>query len=678
MTLDFDTCYRAVLARDARFDGRFFTGVTSTGIYCRPICPARTPARRNMRFFPHPGAAEAAGFRACRRCRPETSPGSPDWNVRADLAARAVRLIADGYVDEHGVTGLADRLAVTERHLRRLLLAELGAGPLALARTTRLQTARRLLAETSMPVTDIAFASGFASVRQFNASFQESYGQPPSALRQRAAAAARSGQHGPGPVGRQAGEVAGPPAGRTGGRTSARPAGEPAGPGAGRAGGHGAGQPEGTWLTLRLACRQPLDSRALLDFLALRAVPGIEQVSGNSYRRTVHTPGGPGVIELRLPAAVAENSRGGARGRGGSHGDGGPGDGGAGDGGAGDGGAAGGGGDGGTARPGGPIAGQVLLRARLPRLRGLGQVVSRCRQLLDLDADPQAINAVLTADDLLAPLVAARPGLRVPGTYDGFELAVRAVLGQQVSLAAARTFASRIAARYGGRLPAPTSDPVDGVAGAHGAGADLPGTDLAGTGLAGTDLAGTDLAGTDHAGTDHAGTDHAGTDHAGTDHAGAGPREGGGTGAAAGPAAGEPTLLFPQAADLAGADLSGLGLTTARQATLRALATAVASGGLALDQGADPEETAAQLAALPGIGPWTVAYILMRAVGDPDAFPAGDLGLRRALERLGGDPGMARRWRPWRAYAAVHLWAWEAGHAAGQTSRAAGTSHPCR
>lgn len=569
MTLDFDTCYRAVLARDTRFDGRFFTGVTSTGIYCRPICPARTPARRNMRFFPHPGAAEAAGFRACRRCRPETSPGSPDWNVRADLAARAVRLIADGYVDEHGVTGLADRLAVTERHLRRLLLAELGAGPLALARTTRLQTARRLLAETSMPVTDIAFASGFASVRQFNASFQESYGQPPSALRRRAA--------------------------------------EVTGPAAGHAAGHGVGQPEGTWLTLRLACRQPLDGGALLDFLALRAVPGIEQVSGNSYRRTVHTPGGPGVIELRLPAAAEGSRAGGARDGGGS-------------------------GAGGRDRRGGPVPGQVLLRARLPRLRGLGQVVSRCRQLLDLDADPQAINAVLAADELLAPLVAARPGLRVPGTYDGFELAVRAVLGQQVSLAAARTFASRIAARSGGRLPEPTGDPVDpagdpvdGVAGAH-----VSGAHLAAAGLAG-----------------------------------AGPRKSGGARAAAGPADSEPTLLFPRAADLADADLSGLGLTTARQATLRALATAVAGGGLALDQGADPEATAARLSELPGIGPWTVAYILMRAVGDPDAFPASDLGLRRALERLGGDPGMARRWRPWRAYAAVHLWAWEADQAAG-------------
>ncbi|HEY1324579.1 MAG TPA: Ada metal-binding domain-containing protein, partial [Streptosporangiaceae bacterium] len=186
MALDFDTCYRAVAARDPRFDGRFFTGVTSTGIYCRPICPARTPARRNMRFFPHAGAAEAAGFRACRRCRPEASPGSPDWNARADLAARAVRLIADGYADEHGIGGLARRLAVTERHLRRLLRAELGATPIGLARTARLQTSRRLLAETDMPVTEIAFASGFASIRQFNASFREAYGRPPTALRARA------------------------------------------------------------------------------------------------------------------------------------------------------------------------------------------------------------------------------------------------------------------------------------------------------------------------------------------------------------------------------------------------------------------------------------------------------------------------------------------------------------
>jgi AraC family transcriptional regulator, regulatory protein of adaptative response / DNA-3-methyladenine glycosylase II len=502
MTLDFDTCYRAVLARDPRFDGRFFTGVTSTGIYCRPICPARTPARRNMRFFPHAGAAEAAGFRACRRCRPEASPGSPDWDVRADLAGRAVRLIADGCVDEHGVTGLAQRLAVTERHLRRLLLAELGAGPLALARTMRLQTARRLLAETSMPITDIVFASGFSSVRQFNASFQECYGQPPSALR---LAAGNGGQ---------------PTAASTGGRG-------PAGPD---------GAAEGTWLTLRLACREPLDAAGLLAFLRARAIPGVEAVAGDRYARTIRAPGGPGIIELVVPTGGQQRHRPGSR--------------------------------------------QVLLRVQLPRLRGLGQVVSRCRQLFDLDADPQPIAAVLAADEALAPLVSARPGLRVPGAYDGFELAVRAVIGQQVSVAGARTLAGRLAARFGTRLELPNAP------------------------------------------------------------------------------AGAPTLLFPRAADLAEADLSGLGLTTGRQRTLRALAVAAATGQLQLDHGADPEETAARLGELPGIGPWTIAYVLMRAVGDPDAFPASDLGLRRALGRLGCEPGRPERWRPWRAYAALHLWTW--------------------
>jgi AraC family transcriptional regulator, regulatory protein of adaptative response / DNA-3-methyladenine glycosylase II len=485
MTLDFDTCYRALQARDPRFDGRFFTAVTSTGIYCRPICPARTPARRNIRFYPHAGAAEAAGFRACRRCRPEASPGSPEWNTRADLTGRAVRLIADGYVDEHGVDGLARRLAVTERHLRRLLVTELGAGPLALARTARLQTARRLLAETSMPVTEIAFASGFSSVRQFNASFTEAYGGPPSSLRF---------------VLRQ------PPRAQ-----------------------------DGTWLTLRLACREPFDGEALLAFLAARAIPGVEQVPGHRYARTIRAAGGPGLMELTLPARPAGTEQASRR--------------------------------------------HVLLRVRLPGLRGVGRVVSRCRQLLDLDADTCAITAALAADDVLAPLVAARPGLRVPGAYDGFELAVRAVLGQQVSVPAASTLTGRLAARFGTRL----AEPV-----------------------------------------------------------------------------GCPSVVFPAPADLAEADLSGLGLTAARQATLRELATAVASGELALDHGADPEETAARLSELPGIGPWTVAYILMRAVGDPDAFPATDLGLRRALRDLGCQATRAERWRPWRAYAAVHLWTWHA------------------
>jgi AraC family transcriptional regulator, regulatory protein of adaptative response / DNA-3-methyladenine glycosylase II len=510
VTLDSDTCYRAVMARDPRFDGRFFTGVTSTGIYCRPVCPARTPARANMKFFAHAGAAEAAGFRACRRCRPETSPGSPEWNVRADLAARAVRLIADGYVDAHGISGLAARLAVTQRHLHRLLVAELGTGPLALARTARLQTARRLLAETAMPITDVAFASGFSSVRQFNASVLESSGRTPSELR------ARARRTGPGGAGAR--DMAGTP---------------------------------GTWLTLRLACREPFDAAAWLGFLAARAIPGVEQVSAERYTRTIRTATGPGIIEL-IP------------------------------------------------RPG---QGHVLLRARLTRLGAVAPVVGRARRLLDADADPAAIGAALAADDLIAPLVRARPGLRVPGAYDGFELAVRAVLGQQVSVAAASTFAGRLASRYGVPLPpdattdvptGPVTEAADDAIPARAA--SLPGL----------------------------------------------------------------SVVFPGPEMLADADLADLGLTTARQRTLRALADATASGRLVLDPGADPAEVAARLAELPGIGPWTIGYILMRSAADPDAFPEADLGLRRGLARLGAPSGHAARWRPWRAYGAMHLWSWPA------------------
>ena len=506
MTLDPDTCYRAVVARDPRFDGRFFTAVTSTGIYCRPICPARTPARRNMRFFAHAASAETAGFRACRRCRPEASPGSPEWNVRADLAARAVRLIADGYVDSHGIGGLAARLAVTQRHLHRLLVAELGAGPQALARTARLQTARRLLAETGMPITEVAFASGFSSVRQFNASVRESSGRSPSELR------ARARRTGPG--GQGARDSAGAP---------------------------------GTWLTLRLAYREPFDATEWLSFLAARAIPGVEHVTRDRYARSVPTAAGPGIIEL-IP------------------------------------------------RPG---QGHVLLRARLSGLGAVSPVVARARRLLDADADPAAIGAALATDGLLAPLVRARPGLRVPGAYDGFELAVRAVLGQQVSVAAASTFAGRLAAQHG--TPLAADGPMDAA---------VPGPmDAAAPGPAGQP----------------------------------GPR-----------------VVFPGPDVLAEADLTGLGLTTARQRTLRALAAAAASGRLTLDPGADPGEIAARLAGLPGIGPWTIGYILMRAAADPDAFPEADLGLRRALARLGAPAGHPRRWRPWRAYAAMHLWTWPA------------------
>ena len=363
------------------------------------------------------------------------------------------------------------------------VVAELGAGPLAPARSMRMQTARRLLAETTMPITEIVFASGFSSVRQFNATFVESYGMPPSALRPELRR--------PAPTGGKAG-------------------------------------PDSAWLTLKLACRDPFDGAALLDFLELRAVPGVEQVTGNRYVRTIRAPGGPGLIELTMPDDLGAGAQPGPR--------------------------------------------HALLRARLPRLRAERSAAERPRRSR-------------------AALVAARPGLRVPGMYDGFELAVRAVLGQQVSVLAARTMAGRLADRFGTRLQMPDRSP---------------------------------------------------------------------------------SVLFPGPADLADADLSGLGLTTARQATLRALGAAVAGGTLELDHGADPQQTAARLAELPGIGPWTISYILMRAVGDPDAFPASDLGVRRALDRLGGSTAQADRWRPWRAYAAVHLWTWSAGTpATGHGSRPA-------
>ena len=533
MALDFDTCYRAVVARDARFDGRFFTAVTSTGIYCRPICPARTPAQGNLRFFAHAGAAEAAGFRACRRCRPEASPGSPDWNTRADLAARAVRLISSGYVDSRGISGLAARLGVSERHLHRLLVAELGAGPLALARTARLQTARRLLAETDMPITDIAFASGFTSVRQFNATVLESAHATPSQL-------------------------------RAGARRTATPRPGPGGPGGGPG---GAVDGPGTWLALRLACREPFASAGLLDFLRARAIPGVEQVTADRYARTVRTAAGAGLIEL-IPQ---------------------------------------------------PGQGHTVLRVQLDSLTGLGQVVYCARRLLDADADPVPIGAALAADPVIGPLVRARPGLRVPGAYDGFELAVRAVLGQQVSVAAARTFAGRLArlARGDGPPEPPDRRPA-------------PRQPLARS------------------------------------------PETPGRGFVPGQA-GELSALFPGAAELAGADLSGLGLTTGRQRTLRGLAQAVASGRLNLDPGADPAETAARLAELPGIGPWTISYILMRS-GDPDAFPATDLGVRRAMAGLGAPPGHSAHWRPWRAYAAMHLWTWYAGVPAADRDSARGAA----
>ncbi|SBT51134.1 DNA-3-methyladenine glycosylase 2 family protein [Micromonospora narathiwatensis] len=335
MELDFERCYRAVDSRDQRFDGWFYTGVTSTGIYCRPSCPAMTPKRQNVRFFPSAAAAQGAGLRACRRCRPDAAPGSPQWDVRADVVGRAMRLIADGVVDRDGVPGLAARLGYTERHLHRMLRAELGAGPLALARAQRAQSARILIETTGLGLAEVAFAAGFGSVRQFNDTVREVYGATPSELR----------------VTRGRQPVAG-----------------------------GAGT-----ITLRLAYRPPLHAVALLDFLALRALPGVEEVRDGTYRRGLRLPHGPGTVALT------------------------------------------------------PADGHVVATLRLADMRDLAPAVARCRRLLDLDADPLAVDAALAQDPALAPAVRAEPGVRLPHAVDGFEMAVRAITTQQISLRSART-----------------------------------------------------------------------------------------------------------------------------------------------------------------------------------------------------------------------------------------------
>ncbi len=353
MPLDEDRCYRAVAGRDARFDGQFVTAVRSTGIYCRPSCPAVTPRRANVEFWPTPAAAQQRGFRACLRCRPDAVPGSPDWNVRADLAGRAMRLIADGVVERDGVPGLATRLGYSERQLGRVLRAELGAGPLALARAHRAHTARQLIETTSMPITDVAFAAGFASVRQFNDTVLAVYGVPPTRLRANAS-------------GRQ-------PAGQAG------------------------------TVVLRLPFRVPFDGAGLWAFLGARAVPGVESVADASYRRTLRLPHGAATAALDLPASNHDQRH-------------------------------------------------VVATLRLEDPRDLAPAVARLRRLLDLDADPVAIDTVLGADPLLAGRVAASAGIRLPGAADPAETALRAVLGQQVSVAAARTAAARLAAALGDRL----------------------------------------------------------------------------------------------------------------------------------------------------------------------------------------------------------------------------------
>jgi AraC family transcriptional regulator of adaptative response / DNA-3-methyladenine glycosylase II len=482
MTLDPDACYRALRTRDPRFDGRFFTAVRSTGVYCRPICPARTPRMENCWFVPCAAAAQEAGFRPCLRCRPEASPGTPAWLGTSASVSRALRLIAEGALDRGAVDDLATRLGIGERHLRRLFATHLGASPVAVAQTRRVLFAKQLLDQTTLPMSQVALASGFSSIRRFNDAMSRSYARPPSALR------------------------------RARGSASAA---------------------DGSTLELLLPYRPPFHWEAITAYLEPRAIPGVETVRRGVYRRTVRVPEGHGRIEVR--AAKEPNH----------------------------------------------------LRARLwlSSPASLIDVNERLHRLFDLSADPHEIGAHLRRDPLLRSAVDAQPGVRVPGAWDGFEIAVRVVLGQQVSVKGATTLAGRLVAAYGEALP------------------DDPGCD-----------------------------------------------------------AGESEFLFPTPEVLARARLARIGLTRARASAISGLARAVANGDVALDGTRDPEETRTRLGALPGIGPWTVELIAMRALREPDAYPASDLGLQRALGRNGAlastreVASASAAWSPWRAYAAMLLW----------------------
>jgi AraC family transcriptional regulator of adaptative response / DNA-3-methyladenine glycosylase II len=501
---DFEACYRAVDSRDARFDGWFVTCVTSTGIYCRPSCPAITPKRANVRFLPSAAAAQREGFRACLRCRPDAAPGSPEWNYRADVVGRAMRLIADGVVDREGVPGLASRLGYTERHLGRMLIAEVGAGPLALARAQRAQTARILIETTTLGLAEVAFAAGFGSVRQFNDTVREVYGRTPTALRD-----ARGGSSG------------------TGERGS---------------------------VTLRLPYREPLHAEALIEFLGARTITGVDEVRDGAYARGLCLPHGPASLTARF------------------------------------------------------LPGYVQTTLTLSDVRDLAPAVARCRRLFDLDADPVAIDDRLALDPALAPSVAKEAGVRVPGAVDGFEVAVRAVVGQQVSVAGARTTLARLV-----RLSVPPPTRVD------------------------------------HEPEVMIDTSARRPAHDHGDLAGAGPPSG--------------LAGFPTAAAVAAAPDAAFGMPEARRRTIRALATAVADGTLHLDPGADRAETEARLLQIPGIGPWTAQYVALRALGDPDVLMPADLGVRRGATALGlpADPGALAKhahdtWAPWRSYATIRLW----------------------
>nr|WP_245598587.1 AlkA N-terminal domain-containing protein [Glycomyces arizonensis] len=480
MLVDTERLQSAVAGRDARFDGWVFLAVTSTGIYCRPSCPAVKPKREHMRFYASAASAQEAGYRACKRCRPDAAPGSPQWDWRSDVTARAMRLIGEGVVDREGAAGLAGRLGYSLRQLERLLIAEVGAGPAALARAQRAQCARVLIESSDMELGRVAFAAGFASIRAFNRVVAEVYACSPTELRRRA-----------------------------------------------RSRGRGAAEAGGA-LRLRLAYREPFEASNLFGHLVAAAAPGVEEWRDGAYRRTLSLPHGPGIASLR------------------------------------------------------PAEGYVECRLRLTDVRDVTAAVARCRRALDLDADPVAAQEVLGADALLGPLVKKTPGRRVPRKADGEEYALRAVIGQQVSTAAAATVAARLAERYGERV----DDPEGGLA-----------------------------------------------------------------------------RLFPAPERVARIDPGELAMPRRRAQTVVALAAAIADGRVEVGPGADWDATRTALARVPGVGPWTVEMIAMRALGDPDAFPVGDLGVVKGAKCLGlpSSPraltGAAEAWRPWRAYAVQYLWA---------------------
>lgn len=486
-SLDPDVCYRALVARDARFDGLFFVGVKTTGIYCRPVCRARTPGRDRCLFFKTAAQAEEAGFRSCFRCRPELAPGAAPVDALSRVVAAAMRLIEEGALShDRTIDDLARALRVSGRHLRRAMQAELGVSPIALAASRRLALARQLIVDTALPMTEVAFAAGYRSVRRFNAAVRARYARPPSAMR----------------------------------RTMR--------------GGADDGGSAGETLTVTLQYRPPYDWPAMLSYFVARAIPGIELVRDGVYLRTAAVGAFRGWLAVTAVTADPTDPR----------------------------------------RP--------ALRATISTsLSGaLPAVVARLRRLFDLDADPGVIAAHLARDPRLAAHVRARPGLRVVGAFDAFEVAARTVLGQQVSVAAARTIAGRLAARLGEAIATPHP---------------------------------------------------------------------------------ELTRLFPRPeiiARAAAADVAALGIPGRRAATLLAIAGAVSRGELALDGAGDPARIVEQIVAMPGVGPWTAHYLAMRGLGWPDAFPEGDLVLRKALGGVSGREARAaaERWRPWRAYGATHLW----------------------